>query len=128
MIPLPHHLLPERPSGTAVLTKAVGNAARLLGLSDRELSAVLGVSPSSISRVSSGSRSIDPESKEGELALLFLRVFRSLDGFLGGDSENIRRWLRAQNHHLGGAPAELIQSARGLVHVGDYLDALRGQG
>lgn len=124
-MPIP---LPERPSETAVLTKAVGNAARLLRLSDRELAGVLGVSPSSVSRVTHGSRSIDPESKEGELALLFLRVFRSLDGLLGGDAENCRRWLRARNRHLGGVPAEMLGTARGLVHVGDYLDALRGQG
>ena len=118
----------ESPAPDSVLTKAVGNASRLFGLADRELADILGVSPSSISRVSSGGRSIDPASKEGELALLFLRVFRSLDGLLGGDAENGRRWLRAPNHHLGGVPAELIRSARGLVHVGDYLDALRGQG
>jgi transcriptional regulator with XRE-family HTH domain len=111
-----------------VLTKAVSNASRLLGLTDRELSGVLGVSPSSVSRVSNGDRSIDPVSKEGELALLFLRVFRSLDGLLGGDAESCRRWLRARNRHLGGVPAEMLGTARGLVHVGDYLDALRGQG
>lgn len=118
----------EAPSGPAVLTKAVENAAQLLGLTDRELAAVLGVSPASVSRLSRGVRQIEPASKEGELALLFLRVFRSLDGLLGGTVENARRWLHAPNHHLGGVPAELVQSARGLVHVGDYLDAFRGQG
>lgn len=123
-LPLPS----ERPAPPAVLTKAVARAAELLGLSDRELAGVLGVSPSSVSRSSRGQRDIDPDGKEGELALLFLRVFRSLDGFLGGSAESSRRWLRAHNHHLGAVPAELLQTARGLVHVGDYLDALRGQG
>lgn len=121
--------LPEsRPSAPAVLTKALERAAQRLDVSDREIAAVLGVSPSSVSRLSRGTRTIDPESKEGELALLFLRVFRSLDGLLGGDAEQGRRWLRAYNHHVAGVPAELLQTAQGLVRVADYLDALRGHG
>lgn len=116
------------PFAPAVLTQAVERAAGLLEVSDRELAAVLGVSASSVSRLSAGSRAIDPRSKEGELALLFLRVFRSLDALLGGDAEKCRRWLRAYNAHLAGVPADLLRTARGLVGVTDYLDALRGQG
>lgn len=121
-------VLSHRPAANAVLTKAVAEAARLLDLSDRELAAVLGVSPASVSRLTRGLRTIEPASKEGELALLFLRVFRSLDGLLGGSREGARRWLRAHNHHLAGTPAELIATAQGLVRVTDYLDALRGHG
>jgi transcriptional regulator with XRE-family HTH domain len=117
-----------RPAGPAVLTKAVERAAGLLQVSDRELAGILGVSPSSVSRLSRGGRAIDPASKEGELALLFLRAFRSLDALLGGDAFKSRAWLRAYNRHLAGVPAELLQSAQGLVRVTDYLDALRGQG
>lgn len=121
--------LPETgPSAPVVLAKALERAAQRLDLSDREVAAVLGVSPSSVSRLSRGLRTIAPQSKEGELALLFLRVFRSLDGLLGGDAEQSRRWLRAYNHHVAGVPAELLQTTQGLVRVADYLDALRGHG
>ena len=116
------------PDPSAVLTKAVTRAADRFALSGRELSAILGISPSSLSRIASGRRTIDPETKEGELALLFVRVFRSLDSLLGGHRENCRRWLRAYNHHLAGEPAELLRSAQGLVRVVEYLDALRGRG
>ena len=119
-------LVQPLPSG--VLTQAVARAADHLSLTGRELAAVLGVSPSSLSRMSRGGRAIDPESKEGELALLFLRVFRSLDALLGGDAEKCRQWLRAYNRHLAGVPAGLVQTAQGLVRVTDYLDALRSQG
>ncbi len=121
-------LTESRPTAPAVLTKALERAAKLLGFTDREIAAILGISPASVSRLSRGTRTIDPGSKEGELALLFLRVFRSLDGLLGGGAEQCRRWLRARNHHLAGIPAELLQTAQGLVRVADYLDALRGQG
>jgi transcriptional regulator with XRE-family HTH domain len=118
----------SQPSPAAVVTKATERAAELLGLSGRELAAVLGVSASSWSRTLAGRRTIDPASKEGELALLFLRVFRSLDALLGGDAGKCRRWLRAHNDHLAGVPAALLQTTPGLVRVADYLDALRGQG
>ncbi len=109
-----------------MLTKAVLRAAALLGLRQRELAAVLGSSDASVSRLSSG-RLLDPHSKEGELALLFLRAFRSLDAIVGGDAEAARAWLNAETHHLAGVPAERIRTAEGLVHVVQYLDAMRGR-
>ena len=115
------------PHSAAVLTRAVERAAGAFDLSNRELAAVLGVSPSSLSRLARGRR-IRPDSKEGELALLFLRVFRSLDALLGGDAEGCRRWLRSYNHHLAGVPAELMRTVTGLVGVAEYLDAMRGHG
>jgi len=114
------------PDPLATLTKAVSRAAERLGLTQKELAGILGVSPASMSRLGRG-RQISPQTKEGELALLFLRVFRSLDALLGGDAEKGRRWLRADNHHLGAAPADLLQTVSGLVHVSEYLDAMRGQ-
>ena len=115
------------PDSAAVLTRAVERAAGAFDLSNRELAAVLGVSPASLSRLARGRR-IRPESKEGELALLFLRVFRSLDALLGGDAESCRQWLRSYNHHLAGVPAELLRTVSGLVGVAEYLDAMRGHG
>lgn len=115
----------KRPQSAAVLTKAVLRAAQLLGLRNRELALVVGASEASISRLSGG-RVIEPSSKEGELALLFLRLFRSLDALVGGDDAKARAWLAAQNSHVGGVPAELIQRVEGLVDVVQYLDAMRG--
>lgn len=42
-----------------------------------------------------------PQSKEGQLGLLFLRVMRSLDALMGSDPELMRHWLVQPNHHLG---------------------------
>lgn len=110
-----------------VLTKAVLSAAQILGLSQKELAAIVGVSPATLSRVAGGRKRLSPADKEGELALLFLRVFRSLDALLGGDEENCRRWLRGSHATLQGVPLELMQNIRGLVHVGEYLDGMRGK-
>ena len=110
----------------AVLGKAVLAAAARLDLRQRHLAAVLGASEASVSRVQRG-RGIDPASKEGELALLFLRVYRSLDALVGGDDTRARAWLHAPNDHLGGVPAEQLMTVQGLVDVVQYLDAVRGR-
>lgn len=110
----------------AVLAKAVLNAADRLHLRQRQIAAILGASEASISRLARG-RGIDPSSKEGELALLFLRLYRSLDTLVGGDEERARAWLEADNVHLGGAPVERIATVQGLLDVVQYLDAMRGR-
>jgi transcriptional regulator with XRE-family HTH domain len=113
-------------SPAATLTKATLRAAEALGLSQRELAQLLGVSAASASRLGR-SRQIEPDSKEGELALLFLRLYRSLDALVGGDAAAASSWLDADNTHLGAVPRELLQRVDGLVHVVEYLDFMRGR-
>ena len=113
------------PAPDQVLSKAVLRAAELLGLSSAVLARVLGVSEASISRLSAGARTIDPQSKEGELALLLVRVYRSLDALVGTDAAQRKSWLHGQNRALHGRPVDLIQRADGLVTVIGYLDAMR---
>lgn len=114
-----------QPAADAVLTKALLRAAELLGLSSAALARVLGVSEASISRLFSGARSIDPASKEGELALLLVRVYRSLDALVGTDGTQRKAWMQGHNRALNGCPIELIARAEGLVGVAAYLDAMR---
>lgn len=109
-----------------VLARAVSGAAARLGVRGNRLAEVLGTSPASVTRLSSG-RTIAPDSKEGELALLFLRMYRSLDALVGGDDDKARAWLHADNSHVGGVPAERIGGVEGLVAVVQYLDAMRGR-
>ncbi|MDX1388659.1 MAG: antitoxin Xre-like helix-turn-helix domain-containing protein [Acidobacteriota bacterium] len=115
-----------RARSSGVLTRAVVRAAETLGIAQKTLAALLGVSEATVSRLARG-RTIDPRSKEGELAVLFVRLFRSLDALVGGDVDKSRAWMHADNRHLGGAPVELIPTVRGLLHVTEYLDALRGK-
>lgn len=118
--------LAHAPDPALVLTRATLRAAEQLGLSHRELAKLLGVSAASLSRLA-GDRRIDPESKEGELAVLFVRIFRSLDSLVGGDPAAAQKWLRRENIHLGAVPAELLASVTGIVHVAEYVDAMRGK-
>jgi hypothetical protein len=123
----PARTQPVQPEAGAVVAKAALRAAEDLQLSDAVLAKVIGVSAPTIWRLRRSGRMIDPAHKEGELALIFLRMYRGLQALLGGDSENCRRWLKAENAHLGGVPSELIQTVGGLVNVTQYLDAMRGK-
>jgi transcriptional regulator with XRE-family HTH domain len=117
----------RKPRAEAVIAGALVRAARLLGVSQAEMAEVLGTSAASVSRTWNGERPIDPDSAEGRHALLFLRVFRSLDTLVGGDEAKARSWLDGRNAHLGGqAPRALLTSTTGLVRVAEYLDAMRG--
>ncbi|MBA3270229.1 MAG: DUF2384 domain-containing protein [Acidobacteria bacterium] len=113
------------PAEGAVVTKAVLRAAARLGLPNKTLSRVLGVSEASVSRMGSGTYILSPDDKPFEIAILFLRLFRSLDAIVAGDEAAAQAWLRHDNVTLDGTPGALIQSLPGLVAVVGYLDARR---
>jgi hypothetical protein len=119
------HAARTAPSPEAVLTRAVLRAASMLELNGAQLGRILGVSEASVSRLASGARAVDPESKEGELALLLVRVYRSLDALVGGAPEPRRAWLQTHNRALNGRPVDLLARAEGLAAVTRYLDGMR---
>ncbi|WP_423455674.1 antitoxin Xre/MbcA/ParS toxin-binding domain-containing protein [Ottowia sp. VDI28] len=108
-----------------VLAKATSRAGQLLGLSGAALARTIGVSEPTVSRIVRGHKSINPDSKEGELALLLVRVYRSLDALVGTDDQKRLAWMNSHNKALGGKPLKLIQSAEGLVATLHYLDGMR---
>lgn len=108
-----------------VIAKALFRASAYLGLSNRSLSRILGLSEASVSRMSSGAYLLTAPDKAFDLAVMFLRLFRSLDAIVGGDKAAARAWLQSEHAVLGGRPALLIESVPGLAHVVAYLDARR---
>ena len=116
---------PSPASEGLVVTKAVVNAADRLGLNARALGAVVGVSEASVSRMKRQDHLLEKGTKPFELALLLIRLFRSLDAITGGDDMVARQWLRNVNSALGSVPAEKIQTISGLTDVLAYLDARR---
>lgn len=118
---------PEPAADGAVVTKATMRAATRLGLSHRSLARILGVSEATVSRMGAGAFVLKTGDKTFELALMLLRLFRSLDSLSGGDEQTSRAWLRNDNVALGGVPATLIESLSGMIHVVGYLDARRAR-
>lgn len=114
-----------RPGRGPVVTKAALNAADRLGFSAKVLGKVLGVSPATVSRMRSRQYALEEESKSYQLALLFIRVYRSLDAITGGDDSVAASWMKNPNLVLGEAPEILIQNPEGLSDVLRYLDTRR---
>jgi DNA-binding XRE family transcriptional regulator len=117
-----------QPVSTAdeVLAKAVLNAAEQLGLKQAELAAVLGIHRTAVSRLKHN-LSLDPKSKQGELALLLIRVARAVFALSGGDADRIKHFMHSPNRVTGGVPAQQVQTIHGLMQVLHFVDAIRGK-
>lgn len=113
------------PAESAVATKAALRAAERLAIKNNALAKIVGVSEPTVSRMRRGEYVLERGQKAFELALLFVRLYRSLDAIVGGDDAIAADWLRNRNIGLGATPLELIQTIAGLTDVIAYLDARR---
>ena len=109
----------------AVLTKATLRAADLLDITARMLASVIGVSEATVSRMRREEFLLERGTKPFELAVLFVRLFRSLDAIVGGDEAVARAWLKNPNTAFEATPLEKILTITGLVDVSAYLDSRR---
>jgi hypothetical protein len=121
----PHIAASAIPQAGAVITKAVIRAADQLSVTARILATVIGVSEATVSRMKRGEFGLEPGTKPFELAVLFVRLFRSLDAITGGDDKVAASWLANPNTALDARPIEKLQTVSGLVDVIAYLDARR---
>lgn len=122
---MPHAVAAQCDAEGLVLTKAVARAAGVMGISQKELAEIIGLSPSTVSRMKKGGYCMDRSQKSWQLGLLLVRLFRGLDAICGGDEESLRSWLRAYNTDLNAVPLERLASVHGLVATADYVDAFR---
>jgi len=86
-----------------VLAKAFANAGKALGVSQTALGLIIGKDRSNFRN------GIDPRTKSGELALLFIRCYRSLFALVGGQLKDMQHWMQTENSHTGGVPSEQIK-------------------
>lgn len=114
------------PDKEVVLAKAVLRAADQLGLRQADLASVLGVHRTAVSRIKTN-LVLSPKSKQGELALLLIRVARAVYALAGGDEQWIQHFMRTPNNMTGGTPIEQIKSIQGLMQVLRFVDAIRGK-
>jgi hypothetical protein len=113
------------PSEASVLTKATLRAADRLQIKNNALAKIVGVSEPTVTRMRRGAYVLDSGNKAFELAVLFVRLYRSLDSIVDGDDEVARSWISNDNLALRGRPLDLIQSVSGLTNVIQYLDTRR---
>jgi hypothetical protein len=124
-MPIATDLAVQPPDPKKVLTKAVLRAAEKLDVKGSRLALILGLSEPTVSRMKKGEYLLEADTKPFELAVLFVRLFRSLDAIVGGDEAVARAWLANPNLALDGRPVEKIRTIAGLTDVIAYLDARR---
>ncbi len=113
------------PGESGVITRATLRAADRLGLRNNVLAKIVGVSEPTVSRMRKGEYVFERGQKSFELAILFVRLYRSLDAVVGGDDKIAAAWIKNKNTALDDTPLELIQKIAGLSNVIAYLDARR---
>ena len=116
----------SKPNENHLLSVALDNLKDQLNLSNEDLGKIIGVHRNTVNRFLKKGE-IDPKSKEGELSLLLIRVYRSLFALNGGNKEAIKHWLTTNNRHIQGIPLEIMKTVLGLSRVVNYLDAIRGK-
>lgn len=111
-----------------VLTQALAEAVRRLGLKSTQLKTIIGTSQPTASRLLNGKYTLVADSKSWELGAHLVRLYRSLSAMVGGDDALARDWLNSANDAFDGrSPLLVIQRVDGLVHACDYLDAYRAR-
>lgn len=113
------------PSPGLVLSEALINVQINLRLTQKDLSEIIHASPATICRYAKG-QAINPDSAEGQLAMYFIRIYRSLNALFGGNDTYAREWLINDNLYFNAKPLDLIKDLPGLYEVLVYLDAMRG--
>lgn len=125
MLDSPVHAKQITGSDAALIGKTLLRAAEHLEIANKVLSKIIGLSESSLSRLRKGEFELNGKSLE--LAILFVRMYRSLDAIVGGDDAVASAWLRNANTALGGVPIEMVQTVSGLNNVINYLDSRRAR-
>lgn len=113
------------PNESSVITKATIRAAERLGIKNTVLAKIIGVSEPTVSRMRKGEYVLERGQKSFELAILFVRLYRSADAIVGGDDSVAANWIKNKNLALDGIPLEIIQTVSGLTDVIAYLDSRR---
>ncbi len=108
-----------------LVSKALLNAARRLEMTNIELAQIVGISESKLSRMDRQEAFVSRSGKEFDLALLFIRLYRSLDAITGGDRVTSAAWIRNPNKAFNNVPIVRMKSLEGLVDVVHYLDSRR---
>ncbi|KTD53245.1 hypothetical protein Lsan_3655 [Legionella santicrucis] len=116
----------SKPSEDQVLATALINLREILSISINDLSKIIGLHRNTL-RNALNNKKIETKSKEGECALLLIRIYRSLFALNGGNIDAMNHWLKTNNRHIQGVPLETMKTILGLSRVVNYLDAIRGK-
>ncbi|MDH2465120.1 DUF2384 domain-containing protein [Acinetobacter baumannii] len=109
-----------------VLAKSLLNTADQLGLKEAQLASIIGVNCDFISNLKANPE-LDPATKQGELAILLIEIYRAVYVLSGRDSEWIHYFMNSYNDATKGVLIEQIQTISGLNKVLNFVDSVRAK-
>lgn len=91
-------------------------------MTDEELAAILGVTTDAIGEMRADRRSLEPQSEPYGSAILFIMIWRAVNGSLyRSDDAQTQAWLRRAHVRLCGAsPIDVMTTPRGLFVVRSF--------
>lgn len=107
-----------------VLTKASWKAAELLGLKPEQFVRILHLECLDMN-LSEASLMFDSNSKQGEIALILIRIYKALYHLNGGDIKWMHHFLNSPNLLTGGIPMAQLESMSGLLSVLNTVESLQ---
>lgn len=111
---------------SSVLTQAVAETAKHLGIGSTDLAPIIGISQPSASKLMNGKFTIKEGTTTWQLSALLVRLYRGLFSIVGNSDELAREWLISRNRAFNDRiPLEEIKTILGLVAACDYIDAHR---
>ena len=119
MSPLSQHI-----DKSKVLVKASWKAAEQLGLKPEQFIKILHLESVDVN-LSEATLMLDPNSKQEEIALILIRIYKAIYTLNGGDIEWIHHFLNSTNLLTGGIPMEQLKSMDGLLSVLNTVESLQ---
>jgi len=110
-----------------ILTEASWKAAENLGLKPEQFLKILHLQCVDMN-LSETTIVLDPDSKQGEIALILIRIYKAIFNLSGGDIEWIHHFLNSPNLLTGGIPIEQLESMSGLLSVLKTVESLQHNG
>lgn len=111
------------------------NRSRLLAKTSWKAAQQLGLKPEQFVRIlhlecvdmvlSDSSLMLDPNSKQGEIALILIRIYKALYHLNGGDIKWMHHFLNSPNLLTGEIPIEQLESMSGLLSVLNTVESLQ---
>lgn len=106
------------------MTTASWKAAQQLGLKPEQFVRILHLECVDMD-LSDSSLMLDPNSKQVEIALILIRIYRAVYSLNGGDIKWMHHFLNSPNLLTGGIPMEQLESMSGLLSVLNTVESLQ---
>lgn len=111
---------------SGVVAKALTNVIDEFSLSPESASQILGIDLNMITKQSIEQCLKDSDSLE--LALMLIKIYRSLYAIVGGSQSAMTHWLTTDNRDFHGhSPLEQMRCQNGLTEVARYLETMKNQ-